>query len=337
MEKKYDVLLLTASTVDNIVEFEGGFPIPKGISRAVKNNYLEPGGEGNFIIEFTRLGGKILPVGLIGTDSLSAFLHEKFTEEGVDLSKMKVDKDYKPPIALCLIDGSGKHSFLSQVYASPLGNEYEKAILSLLKESKSYFLSGYYLMDKEHPYYGIALELVKEAVKLSIPIFFDPGPYVSKIEKDVLSYILRYSSLISFNEDEAKEITREDSAETALIKLSGIAENALSVVKIGKDGCIYKRKDSAVRKMGALDVQVVDTTGCGDTFLAALMWAKLYSYDDEEALLLANAVGSVMASKLGSGTNVPTVKEIIEILEINGYSVLKNTRENCFGSISRKK
>ena len=64
-----------------------------------------------------------------------------------------------------------------------------------------------------------------------------------------------------------------------------------------------------------------------DSFIAALMYALVNSWDDADAIVLANAVGSVMASKMGTGTKCPTFDEVVEILEMSGYTVSNNSKE----------
>lgn len=320
-----DCFIITASTVDNIIEMEGSFPIEGGTSRGVRDNYLEPGGEGNLIIAFSRMGGRILPCGPVGNDYYGSFLLSSFRNEGVDTKYLKPIAGYRSPIANCLIDNKGKHSFVSQLGGCSFAEDDE--LFAMLDEAKSFFLSGYFLSDPAHPYYDTSLKCLDFSFTHGKMIFFDPGPYVSKIRKDVIKYIMPRLTAAAFNEDEARELTGKSNPVEAIEIINSMMPAGLTIVKVGKDGCFAKRNGEAARRYPAFDVDVVDTCGCGDSFIAALMYALVNSWDDADAIVLANAVGSVMASKMGTGTKCPTFDEVVEILEMSGYTVSNNSKE----------
>ena len=320
----YDCLVLTASTVDNIIEMEGQFPIDGGTSRGVLANYLEPGGEGNFLIVFTRMGGKVLPCGPVGDDYYGDFLCSSLSNEGVDISGLRRIHGYSSPIANCLIAENGIHSFVSQLGGMEFCSVEEA--FSELDRCKGYFLSGYYLSDVNHVYYNLALSLFRKAIKDGKMVFFDSGPYVENIREEDLDEILPHLSVASLNEREACVLADSDDPVIALERLSERMIDGLAVVKVGKEGCYAKRHGAKMKHYPAIDVKVVDTTGCGDSFLASLMYAKLSGWGDDASLTLANAVGSVKASKMGTGTKCLTFDEVVAILEKSGYAVSEESR-----------
>ena len=64
----------------------------------------------------------------------------------------------------------------------------------------------------------------------------------------------------------------------------------------------------------AMEVEVVDTVGCGDSFAAAIVAGFVGGHDPRGALALANAVGAATATGRGAGTNVADVATVEELL-----------------------
>jgi ribokinase len=68
----------------------------------------------------------------------------------------------------------------------------------------------------------------------------------------------------------------------------------------------------------AHDVEVVDTTGAGDAFNAAYMFAKLKKLDVRDALKLAIAASALTVTKVGSSSASPTRDKLAEFLKLKG-------------------
>jgi fructokinase len=94
------------------------------------------------------------------------------------------------------------------------------------------------------------------------------------------------------------------------------------VVTKGSDGSIFNRKGIIYEHPG-FKVNVADTVGSGDSFLAALLAKLLVNTSPAEALEFASATGAVMASYTGACPDY-TVKEINALIQ---YSNLQNTSD----------
>jgi sugar/nucleoside kinase (ribokinase family) len=108
------------------------------------------------------------------------------------------------------------------------------------------------------------------------------------------------------NAAEARRIARAETAEAALDRL---AEQIPTVaVKLGPDGAIARRgRERAEAAAPAVDV--VDTTGAGDSFGAGLLAALLGGRPLAEALRLAVACGTLSTRAAGGTDAQPTLAE----------------------------
>jgi sugar/nucleoside kinase (ribokinase family) len=160
---------------------------------------------------------------------------------------------------------------------------------------------------------GIVLEGMRIAQQSGVPIFFDPGPGNPEIDNSWWDEAVDLTTILLANEDEIMNMTGLDQSKEA-------ASNLLSrglemvVIKRGAEGCSIQTKKSTHDVQG-FPVQVLDTTGAGDSFNAAIMFGYLNEFPLEKLGTLANAIGAAKVQKLGTGHNVPTVSEIAEVLK----------------------
>jgi sugar/nucleoside kinase (ribokinase family) len=262
-------------------------------------------------------------VGPIGTDLYSDFLIKVSDQLGIDSSYLSVVEGYQVPVANAIVDDKGVHTFVS--YMPGVKFDSDENILSKLELASGYYLSGYYLVN-DHPFMDISMKLMNRAKELGLPVFFDPGPVIGEAPKELVKQVLQYADVISPNETELKVLTGiSDPVEAA--EYLKEQSNALILAKQGPEGCYVTGENMDGKWYAAFDSPRVDTSGCGDSFLAAFMYGYLEGFDVETCVHLANAAGSVKAGKFGTGRNVPTIAEIITMLEKNGYPVNEQSKK----------
>jgi sugar/nucleoside kinase (ribokinase family) len=101
------------------------------------------------------------------------------------------------------------------------------------------------------------------------------------------------------NRREAGVLTGASTPEEAARALAEVAETA--VVTLGPDGAVAVVGDRPGAVDGVNASMVVDTTGAGDLFAAALAWADLLGADAEVALAWANLYAGL---SVGSHTGI---------------------------------
>lgn len=322
---EFDILFPTFPTVDNIIRMEGVFPIVGGTARRILETYKEPGAAGNILIVFSRMGGKALTVGPVGYDSEGDFLIEQYKAQGLTTEQIFRVEGYSTPVANCIIDEKGIHTFVSVIgfceYSTP------EHLLGLVDRCRAFCLSGYNLATDQTAGTKLTVNLLRKASQDGRIVFFDPGPLVGTVEPMVLEEVLQKSSVIVLNDEELEIITGISAVEEAAAALSCRTE-AYIVAKAGSRGCyVCSAKEPEGRWYKGFTVPLVDTMGCGDSFLGAFMHGWLQGWDMTTCIVFANAAGAVKASKLGTGTKVPTFDEMVAILESNGYNVPSKCKE----------
>lgn len=61
-------------------------------------------------------------------------------------------------------------------------------------------------------------------------------------------------------------------------------------------------------------MNVIDTVGCGDSFVAAVAFGYMHNLPLVYTLTIANAVGAATAMGSGAGRNVATLEKVMELI-----------------------
>lgn len=105
------------------------------------------------------------------------------------------------------------------------------------------------------------------------------------------------------NDEEAMRYTRATSPEEACrVLLSWGVKNV--VMKLGKDGCMFYSAQAAFRQSAFPIPHIVDTTGCGDHFMAGFLSALLEELPPQECCRRASAAAAICTQFMGASTSV---------------------------------
>ncbi len=138
-----------------------------------------------------------------------------------------------------------------------------------------------------------AESLVYLAENCNVPIFCDP---VSTVKAEKIRPILGKLHTLKPNKLEAEllsgvPIRCKDDVERAAQKLLELGLRRV-FISLGAEGC-YGATQTQTMWMPNFPVHMVNTTGCGDAFMAALVWAYLEGTDLEGTLRAGLAASSI--------------------------------------------
>lgn len=159
-----------------------------------------------------------------------------------------------------------------------------------------------------------AIEVLLQRSKYTV---FDLNLRAPHYDMEIVVGLMEASQLIKLNDEElelivmAMGIEGENLAEE-LTMLSAMTETPTICVTLGADGAMLFHKGGIHTQVG-FPSKVVDTVGAGDSFLAGLVFGLLSGETPEDALEVACALGSIVASKAGANP-VVTTSEIDNLL-----------------------
>jgi fructokinase len=160
--------------------------------------------------------------------------------------------------------------------------------------------------------FDVLLELIENAQKT----VFDVNLRSPFYQKPSIEQLLHKANIVKMNDDELDEIAGWYSLKDDLKGKMTLIINKFNIetliITAGKNGafCIH---DGILLHQKGFPVEVKDTVGSGDSFLAALVYKMLNGVPWEECLQFACATGSLLATKNG-GTHKVDENSIQEFI-----------------------
>jgi sugar/nucleoside kinase (ribokinase family) len=115
-----------------------------------------------------------------------------------------------------------------------------------------------------------------------------------------------------FAEHVTPTLTGEMDPERALRKLRKRHEGWLCIT-LGSRGAVLLEGDRFVH-VPAFRVDAVDTTGAGDVFRGAFIYAMLRGHEPPDVLRYANAAAGLSCTRLGAMNGVPSMEDVQRVL-----------------------
>lgn len=252
-----------------------------------------PGGKGaNQAVAAARLGAKVVLIGAVGGDVFGKTLREGLAHEGVDLSRVATLDDCESGTASIVVAGGE-----NQIIVVPGANA--RVTPAQVEDAHAALAAAdVILVQLEIPLETVEATL-RLAAKLGKPVVLNPAP-AQRLSPALLSQV-RY---LTPNQHELATVL-DASASDDFQSLMASAPCPVVLTR-GSEGAWY-REDGEARHQPGFRVAVVDTTGAGDTFNAAL--AVYLHRGLPAAVKLACAAAALSVSRLGAQGGMPGAAE----------------------------
>jgi ribokinase len=257
-----------------------------------------PGGKGaNQAVAAARLGADVALVGATGNDAFGKQLRDGLAAEGIDLDHVaQLDDSASGTASITVAGGENQIIVVPAANARVTPAQVERA-QSLIERADAV------LVQMEIP-----LETVEATLRLGhrlgVPVILNPAP-AQQLPTDWLQ-LARY---VTPNQHELAILLGADPHEDfrALMQRSPCPV----VLTCGGEGAWYREQGEPLHQPG-FTVDVVDTTGAGDTFNAAL--AVFLHEGLPEAVRKACAAAALSVTQLGAQGGMPLLTGVQALL-----------------------
>jgi adenosine kinase len=140
------------------------------------------------------------------------------------------------------------------------------------------------------------LQHAQSLSQAKIPFIFDPGQAMPLFNGDELKHFLSQASWLAANDYEAKLI--EDRTGLSMAEISKGLRGA--VVTLGAQGSQVWVQGQSTHVPAVQASAVVDPTGCGDSYRAALLFGLERGWSLERCAALGNQVGAIKIAHVGT-------------------------------------
>src|SRR5438105_10440982 len=269
---------------------------------AVKRNELTVGGAGNVARNIAGLGARCIFLGVVGEDDASRTLMRALSAESLIEPHLVVDAERPTTRKVRFVSEHHSTHLLRADWelAKAINPKTEKVLidrtLAALPRAASVVLSDY---AKGTLTPRVIREVIEAAKKAGIPIIIDP--------KAVDYSVYRGATMIKPNRRELSEATRrpadsDSDVIAAAAELNGLLGTDALVVSLSDAGLMLVPANGAAIHVPGYPVKLRDTSGAGDTVVAALAVLLATKADYEPAVRAANAAAAVVVGKRGTAT-----------------------------------
>lgn len=271
-----------------------------------------------FASGIARLGHTVGFIGKTGDDDFGRFCRDALLNAGISTDGLLLST--RPTGATIVLSTRDDRALVTHLGAiSDLG--YDDLPRDLFRGFRHLHLTSYFLQERLRPDFP---RLIHEAKAAGLTVSFDPNSDPSQEWSQEVWDILRSADVVFVNESEAHALTGTTETVEAL---STLAERTIcAVVKQGSEGATAVRGMERIHAE-SFPVNVVDTTGAGDSFAAGFVHGLLTKRSLRECLLLANAAGALSASGVGGTAAQPDAPTLSAFLTLHeaGTSVVEHT------------
>ena len=296
--KKYDATVVGLYVLDIL-----GRPvseIPKGGDLAYIDELrlTVAGTAGGTIIDCAKLGLSTLAVGAVGDDEKADFVVSVLEKFGVDTAGFERIQGVQTSSTILNIRPNGERPALHLRGACDYFLPPNKEKLDIF-DCKVFHLGGTGLLKKLDG--SVSVELLKEAKEKDCITTWDLiGATESTI--NIVKPLLPHIDYFMPSVEEASIMCGlDDPMDIAKYYLDNGVTNC--VLTMGGEGSLFVNKDETI-KTPAFDINVVDTTGCGDAFNAGIITSLINNFDLEQSLKFATTTSGLVATGLGSDAGI---------------------------------
>lgn len=249
---------------------------------------MSPGGVGRNIAEnLARLGTNVKFLTILGDDLNGERLLDSCRQCGIDITHTKISTRHSSSVYLSILDDKG--DMISAVSDMQLINELNREYL----EAKHNIINNASLLVLDANLSQSVLRYITEKYGSVIDIFVDT---VSTAKAGKIAPLLQDVHTLKPNFLEAavlcgKDINSKTPAQTLGRHLldTGLKRVYLSM---GSEGVLYMDKHQNQKHIGK-QVNVINTTGAGDAYMAALAFAYMRNFSTKKTLAFASAASTM--------------------------------------------
>lgn len=259
-----------------------------------------PGGKGaNQAVAAARLGADVEMFGCVGDDSAGESLVKNLQEQGVKTEHIRTVPGIPTGLAMITVGDRDNTVIVVAGTNNCVDINYINEVRDAILECEIVLLQ-----------HEIPQETIEYVIDLcadnGVKVVLNPGP-ARPVRKEILEKV----TYLTPNEHETVILFGKEKSFEELMK----AYPEKLVITQGSRGVSTCLKSGETVLIPARKVNVVDTTGAGDTLNGAFTVAVTEGKSITDALVFANAAAGLSTEKFGAQGGMPTYEEVKKVME----------------------
>nr|WP_276563068.1 ribokinase [Paenibacillus apiarius] len=254
------------------------------------------GGKGaNQAIACARLGAEVRFIGCVGGDAFGRMMLDNLQQERIHTEGIGIVSEAASGTASIIVNDGDNRIIVVPGANGLLTPDHVR------RHAQTIQSSDVILMQLEIP-----LPAVREALSIAarshVPVILNPAPAMT-LGDDILAQV----SILTPNEHELAALFGEDDSEQAFPWQAAICSMPGRIVLTrGADGAYWSDAGGRLHHQPGFEVNVIDTTGAGDTFNGALAVLLAEGNSMDDAVRGAVAAGALAVTPFGAQSGMPT-------------------------------
>ena len=283
------------------------------------------GAPANVAVGLARLGARVGLMTLVGPDAFGTFVRDRLAAEGVDVAAVGVHRTAKTGVTFVSVGAHGERSFLFFRHPSADQMVAEHDVDEAIIARAHVVHVGSSTLARE-PSRAATLKALAAAKRAGCLVSTDPNWRAHLWENPaeaapMLQALVAQCDVVKISDDELAPLCGVTDPEEGAEKLRALGP-PLVVVTLGARGC-YVDCAAGHDWLPGERVDVVDTTGAGDGFVAGLLAtlaplfragkrpADLTLDEVRAACRTGNKIGAAVVTRLGATTGLPARGEFV--------------------------
>lgn len=265
----------------------------------------------NVALRLASLGAKAQIISRVGNDEIGREILDYIKKNGISTNSIQTDETLSTGEVLVQLNDKGSASYTINYPVAWDKIECNPEAENTVKKADAFVFGS--LVCRDLTSYQTLLELINYA-KYKI---FDVNLRAPFYTKEILISLMLQSDFIKFNDDELYEISAflnspYHSLEQNILFIAERTNTKHICVTKGSHGAVLFYNEKMYYNSG-YKIDVVDTVGSGDSFLASLLSKLLTTNNPQKAIDFACAMGALVATNTGANPKI-SIKEIDEFM-----------------------
>ncbi|MFJ8778605.1 carbohydrate kinase family protein [Streptomyces sp. NPDC102476] len=310
--KAQNVVTMGVHVLDVLVRPVEEIPEGQGATLVEDIRMTAAGTAAGTALTLAKLGASVRTAGAIGTDPTGDLLTQLLDKAGIDTGLLVRRIDTSTSATVLPIRPNGDRPTLHLLGAN-ITYGLDDVPWDAVAEASHLHLGGPELIGAE-----VAARILAHAKDHGVTTSVDllaPGELGTF---DQIEPLLPYVDFLLPNEDQVLGFSEEDDLVTGAKKFLAGGVGLVAVTR-GGDGALLVTAEGT-ETIPAFEVEVVDTTGCGDAFSAGFLRGVGLDRTPREAAILGSAAAALVAQGLGSDHGD------FDLAEADEFSMTSKTR-----------
>ncbi|WP_406444056.1 carbohydrate kinase family protein [Streptomyces sp. NBC_00631] len=286
------VITMGVHVLDVLVRPVDAIPEGQGATLVEDIRMTAAGTAGGTALSLAKLGAAVRSAGAVGADATGDMLVQLLGRAGIDTGFLVRRADTATSASVLPIRPNGDRPSLHLLGAN-ITYGVDDVPWDALAEATHLHLGGPELIGVD-----VAARILHFAKEHGVTTSVDllaPG-VLGSFEQ--IAAALPYVDHLLPNDDQVLGFSGEDDLVAGAKKLVGAGAGLVAVTR-GGDGALLVTAEGA-EPVPAFEIDVVDTTGCGDAFSAGFVYGVGLGRTPYDSAVLGNAVAALVAQGLGS-------------------------------------